>query len=161
MGAGNAGLRSSLRAALVALAILLLVLAIVLNVIIVGRAIDKLHDFGSFAASGINARNGNNPYDPTSELIFESTFPMTGAGGRLPNLNPPFTLLFFSVLTYENVYLAANVWRVVSAILYIVTVMLLAFRYKPSLLRVIWSFALAGIWHTIGLGQIYVVLLAL
>lgn len=144
-----------------ATAVLLLLLSTLLNVVIVGLAVDELHDFGSFAASGINAARGENPYDSTSPLIFEAHFPSVGTGGKLPNLNPPVTLLFFSLLTNDNVDLASGLWRTISGILYIAVILVLAKRYRPDILKIIWSLALAGIWHTIGLGQIYVPLLAL
>src|SRR5687768_1616105 len=86
--------------------ICMLFLVILLNSAIVGLSLDGLFDFGSFAASGINAAKGINPYDPSSPLVFESEFPSVGSGGRLPNLNPPVTLLVFSLVTEQNVHFA-------------------------------------------------------
>jgi alpha-1,2-mannosyltransferase len=137
----------------------LLILVITFNVIIVGSALGQTYDFGSFAASGINLTNQDNPYDANSPLVFESVFPPVNAGGRLPNLNPPFTLLFFRFITEQNVLTALNIWRGLSAGMYLVTLLILARRYQPGFVKLIWGLALAGIWHTIGLGQIYVPLL--
>jgi len=147
--------------ALEVLSFLILLFVILVNIFMVWASRDKTLDFGSFAAAGVNLKNGKDPYDVRSPLIFEIHFRSLEAGGRLPNLNPPITLPFFSILSEENVHEAANIWRLISAGCYVATVLLLAQKYQISPLQLVWSFSLAGFWHTIELGQIYVPLLVL
>ena len=59
---------------------------------------NALMDFGSFYASGLKAQNGENPYDPNSEYIFDINFSHVGAGGKMMNLNPPISVVFFSCI---------------------------------------------------------------
>jgi hypothetical protein len=139
--------------------IFVLILVITINLLMLKGSLDSPLDFGSFAASGINFVQGINPYDPTSPLIFEIYFPVLDAGGRLPNLNPPITLLFFKLITEANIGQAIDIWRGLSFILYIVTVIILVQFYRLPAVYLVWSLSLAGFWHTIELGQIYVPLL--
>lgn len=117
-------------------------------------------DFGSFYASGLKAHNGENPYDPNSEYIFEIVFPDVGAGGRMMNLNPPISVVVFRFLANIDPYRALFVWQVTSAVLYALAIILLASAYRnhltPTLL--FWAFTLAGFWHTLTLGQVYILL---
>lgn len=122
---------------------------------------NELGDFGSFVAAGIKFNEGANPYDSDSPYIFEVDFPLVGAGGKMPNLNPPVSLLFFAPLANADPMSALNAWRVVSFGLFLASFLLLAREYKPRPLRLLWGFALAGLWHTLGLGQIYAPLLLL
>jgi hypothetical protein len=124
---------------------------------------DDLLDFGSFYASGLKLANGENPYDPDSDYIFEIVFPKVGAGGTMLNLNPPVSLLFFRLLAGTDPERSSKVWQGLSAILYAASVFLLAREYPENVtpLRLIWAFMLAGAWHTIVLGQVYTVLLLL
>jgi len=79
------------------------------------------------------------------------------------NLNPPISLLFFRPLIQTDPYQAMVVWQVISATLYIIGVLLLTKTYQDRLspAKFAWVFMLAGFWHTVVLGQIYVVLLLL
>ena len=121
---------------------------------------NRLMDFGSFYASGLKAHNGENPYDPNSEYIFEIVFPDVGAGGRMMNLNPPISVVVFRFLANIDPYRALFVWQVTSAVLYALAIILLASAYRnhltPTLL--FWAFTLAGFWHTLTLGQVYILL---
>lgn len=143
------------------LASLWLIFSITFNLRIVSSSLGELADFGSFMASGISLRDGENPYGTSSPLIFESYFPLVEAGGKLPNLNPPISLLFFEPASKGNLVLAINIWRVISLIIYILSISILVYIYKPSPIKILWLFSLAGFWHTIGLGQIYTPLLLL
>ena len=122
---------------------------------------DDLLDFGSFYAAGVKLANGENPYDPNSEYIFEINFERFGAGGRMSNLNPPISLLVFQILPKFEPRTAMGIWQIVSILLYAVSVLLLVAAYRRSVspARFIWAFVLAGFWHTIVLGQIYIPLL--
>lgn len=139
-----------------------LIFAIALNIAMVRLATSSLLDFGSFIASGVGLRNGSNPYSRLSPLIFEIHFPSVHTGGRLPNLNPPISLLFFRHLADTNFLASANSWRLLSVVIYAVAILALLEFYKHiSILRFVWVFAIAGFWHTIELGQIYTPLLLL
>jgi hypothetical protein len=140
---------------LITTAVLWLIFSITFNVNIVILNLGELGDFGSFIASGQALQQGINPYSDSSPLIFEALFPRFNVGGKMPNLNPPISLLVFGPLANVNFLQAVNLWRAISLLLYMVTVLLLANEYKASPLRILWAFALAGFWHTIGLGQIY------
>jgi hypothetical protein len=123
----------------------------------------SLMDFGSFYASGLQLAKNENPYDANSDYVFEILFPKVGAGGKMVNLNPPISLLFLRPLVQADPYHAMLVWQVVSAVLYAISVLLLTSTYQDRLspAKFVWAFMLAGFWHTIVLGQIYIVLLLL
>ena len=121
----------------------------------------ELFDFGSFYASGLNLSNGENPYSPDSGYIFSIYFSKVGAGGKMVNLNPPiFAMLFGAFIKYDPHELF-YVWRIISAFIYSISILILARFYKKNLtpIRIIWAFMLAGFWHTLELGQIYTLLL--
>jgi hypothetical protein len=122
---------------------------------------NDLMDFGSFYASGLKIQNGENPYDPNSEYIFEIEFSRVGAGGKMMNLNPPISVVIFRSLSRFDPNQTLIVWQVISAILYAGIIFLLANTYKQNVRPGIflWAFTLAGFWHTLVLGQIYILLL--
>jgi len=136
-------------------------LAIMINILPFLDGKNDLMDFGSFYASGLKIQNGENPYDPNSEYIFEINFSRVGAGGKMMNLNPPISVLLFRSLSRFDPHQALIVWQIISAILYIVIIFLLASTYKQNLRPgiLLWAFSLAGFWHTLVLGQIYILLL--
>lgn len=139
------------------------IIVIIINIFPLGDNENPLMDFGSFYASGIKIQNGENPYDPNSEYIFEIIFTKVNAGGKMVNLNPPISVVFFSLLPRFDPVQGLLAWRAVSVALYVIAVLTLATRYTPYLTpaRFIWAFTLAGFWHTLALGQIYVLLLVL
>jgi hypothetical protein len=55
--------------------------------------------FGSFYASGLKIRNGENPYNPNSEYIFAINFSRVGAGGKMMNLNPPVSVIILEYMS--------------------------------------------------------------
>ena len=140
---------------------LLFVAAILINLVPFFDNNDSLMDFGSFYASGLKAENGENPYDPNSEYIFDINFSRVGAGGKMMNLNPPISVVLFRVLPQFNPNNSLIVWQAVSAILYVGLILLLTTQYKGYFtpVKFIWAFTLAGFWHTLVLGQIYILLL--
>ncbi len=143
------------------IAVLLMLASITFNFNVISSSLDQLADFGSFIASGIELKAGRNPYGTSSPLIFESEFPRVQSGGKLPNLNPPITLMIFELLADSDPAFVINIWRTLSFLIYIAAVLILSTLHKPSMLRMLWVFSLAGLWHTIGLGQIYTPLLLL
>jgi hypothetical protein len=141
------------------LAAFLLVVAILINIAFVLATAGHLFDFGSFLASGQSARSGMDPYDAGSPLIFRTEYPAWGIGGSMVNLNPPLSVLVFTLLPDSHPLLFANLWRLASLGLYVLAVFLFgrAAPATPSRLQFIWALSMAGFWHTIQLGQIYVV----
>ena len=122
---------------------------------------DDLMDFGSFYASGLKARNGENPYDANSEYIFEIDFSRVGAGGKMMNLNPPISVPIFEYLSLFEPHRTLILWQMAAAALYAGVIVLLAFFYRQNMtpIKFMWAFALAGFWHSLVLGQIYILLL--
>jgi hypothetical protein len=80
-----------------------------------------------------------------------------------PNLNPPISILFFAAISDIDPIKAVSCWRIVTSILFALGVFILAYCYpnpkNPT--RILWAFSLAGFWHTLALGQIYVSILIL
>ena len=118
-------------------------------------------DFSSFYASGVQIRNGENPYNPDSEYVWKFNFPRVGAGGKMINLNPPITAMIFGYISRFNLHQSFRIWQAVSAMLFTGLIFVLTTLYKQnsSPLLFIWSFTLVGFWQTLTLGQIYVFLL--
>lgn len=143
------------------LACLLFITAILINLLPFLDGRNDLMDFGSFYASGLKIRDGENPYDPNSEYIFEINFSQVGAGGKMMNLNPPISVVLFRFLAGLDPHRTLIVWQILSGLLYTSIVLLLARTYKGHTTPAIflWAFTLAGFWHTIVLGQIYILLL--
>lgn len=147
------------------IAVLLLLLALLVNVVFMAGSLrqEKLYDFGSFIASGQEARRGQNPYSPENALVFELSFEQMGIESKLPNANPPISVPFFELIASQPPLRTLNLWRVISGVLYLVsiTLLLLNDRFRVPPLRVFWAICLAGFWHTLQLGQIYALLLLL
>lgn len=145
------------------LVVFFLGLAIAVNIGFVVATWHHLLDFGSFLAAGEAVRTGGNPYAAASALVFEVQYERLGVGGQLVNLNPPLSLLLFSLIPAKDPLTTAAIWRLASVALYALSLALLRGSLPPGEhhLRYLWAFALAGFWHTVELGQIYVVLLFL
>ena len=143
------------------LVLFFLVAGILINLVPFFDDDNSLMDFGSFYAAGLKANRGENPYDPNSEYIFDVNFSRVGAGGKMMNLNPPISVVLFRFLPQFDPNQTLIIWQVMSAILYAATVFALARQYQQNITpaKFIWAFTLAGFWHTIVLGQIYIVLL--
>jgi hypothetical protein len=117
-----------------------------------------LWDFGSFVASARAAREGLNPYG-VYPLTLRVELP--GFEAWNPNLNPPISALLFQLFDLADPELTLAVWWWISAAFYVAAVALLLARYGRSqplicaAAMTLWSFALAGFWDTLFLGQIY------
>jgi hypothetical protein len=117
-----------------------------------------LWDFGSFVASGRAAREGLNPYG-----IYPLTLrvELPGFEAWNPNLNPPISALLFQLFDRADPEVAFRIWWWISIAFYGATVALLLHRFARSqppavtVVMAIWAFALAGLWDTLFLGQIY------
>lgn len=141
--------------------LLFFVLVIFVDLLLLLRDNTGLLDFGSFYASGVKLNSGENPYNSDSEYIFDIEFSKVGAGGKMVNLNPPISVMFFAVLAKFDPYGLFPLWRLFSAVFYCASILLVANFYRNNLspVKFIWAFMLAGFWQTLELGQIYTVLL--
>jgi hypothetical protein len=143
---------------------LILVMAYIINTIFVIPSLDEPHDFGSFFAAGQFAVQGKNPYSTDSELIYGVTFPIIGHSGLAPNLNPPILVLLFKGLAHFQMAQVLAVWRIVSVRVFLIAVFFL-FQKTPNprspdfVRRTLLTFAQAGFWHAIQLGQVYTIML--
>jgi hypothetical protein len=137
----------------------LLVFAIALNLLWVAMNVGDLRDYGSFIAAGKAASRGDNPYG-----VYEDTYETTYNGAQidLPNLNPPISLYAFEGLSKVDPGLGKGTIVALSAGLYAAVIVMLLRRYpeKRTPLVLIWAVSLAGFWHTLELGQVYIPLLA-
>lgn len=138
-------------------------LIIGINWVFLQSARKYLLDFGSFIASGLAAAQGQNPYTTDSPLILKVVFKWIKGSLSAPNLNPPITVLLFESISRVNPFVALTIWRIASVAGYILSLFILARQYRNSWTwsRVAWAICLAGFWHTIHLGQIYIPLLIL
>lgn len=115
----------------------------------------KLHDFGSFVASGRAAAEGLNPYG-----AYPLTLHVWRHGQELINynLNPPVVVMLFQAIgRIDDPWVAFQIWFVVQSVAYGATLLLLLRHYPrphPGSWA-LWLLALGGIWDTLGLGQIY------
>jgi alpha-1,2-mannosyltransferase len=134
-----------------------------INLVFLYNGLDSLHDFGSFIASGQLAIQGKNPYSIDSPLIFKVSFPKINLEGVAPNLNPPISVLLFQPLSKIDPFQSINFWRILSIILFLLSLFILqkAFPIKSSnrILQIAWAISLAGFWHSIQLGQLYCAML--
>src|SRR5258706_6049661 len=135
-----------------------LVVFIYINALFVIGSSNDIYDCGSFIASGQLASAGKNPYSTESPLILQVEFPKINHSGISPNLNPPISVMLFLIIEDADPHKSATVWRILTIILYIFSMVLLH-QFHPdhprSLWLVAWSLSLAGFWHTVLLGQIY------
>ncbi len=138
---------------------LILVTAIILGISSAFRSGRGLRDFGSFVASGNAAANGQNPYG-----VYQDTYQVIIDGEIVaaPNLNPPISVYAFELISEINPSTAKLVLQISSLALYAAMMFALfrAHRENVTPMIVIWTFAITGLWHTVGLGQIYVLILA-
>lgn len=114
----------------------------------------ELRDFGSFVASGRAGAAGSNPYG-VHPLTFHVVLP--GFDVWNPNLNPPVSVLLFRTFGTLPPHDAFRWWWSVSLACYLLTVVLLWQRHRGDhvWLLSLWALALAGVWDTLALGQIY------
>ncbi len=147
------------------LTIFLLALIYLSNIIFAASSLDRLNDFGSFVAAGQFAANRQNPYTDESPLIFSVRFSKLNHSGVAPNLNPPISVLIFEQLANIPPIVSANTLRILSAACYVYLFYILVKRRQGShpdrFWTAVWVFSLAGFWHTLQLGQLYIFLLCL
>lgn len=143
----------------------LLFIALCINILFVFESKDELNDFGSFIASGQLANENKNPYSIDSPLVYSLKFGENGPAGYAPNLNPPISVVLFQGLAKIDPTMAIMLWRIVSVILYFALLAILHKAYPINgfngFSRLIFALCLAGFWHTLQLGQLYVFLLVL
>ncbi len=119
-----------------------------------GLGDDEPRDLGSFIASGRSA--AANPYTLDDPLIFRPS-----PGTISVNLNPPISVLLFQAIADVHPEATARVWAIGSIALYTLALLWLV-RLWPetsSPMRLLWAFALGGLWHLVTMRQIYVPLL--
>ncbi len=122
----------------------------------------SFYDLGSFIAAGQLITRGENPYSIDSAYIFEVEFTEAGISGIAPNLNPPISVVIFEKFFRGSPWLLLLASRAISFILYSALIFLLStttVEKEKKVLLIFFSFSLAGMWHTLQLGQIYIYLL--
>lgn len=135
-------------------ALALCLCAVVADGLTRARPTGELRDFGSFMGSGQAGIAGENPYG-VHPLTFHVVLP--GFDVWNPNLNPPVSVPFFGLLWRLGPEHAFVLWWSVSLLCFVAAVALLVRRYGrgPAWLLPLWAVALAGMWDTLALGQIY------
>jgi len=128
--------------------------AIIADGVARARPTGELRDFGSFMGSGQAGIVGENPYG-IHPLTFHVVLP--GFDVWNPNLNPPVSVPFFGLLWRLGPEHAFVLWWGVSLFCFVAAVALLVRRYGQgsAWLLPLWAVALAGLWDTLALGQIY------
>ncbi|MBD3678304.1 MAG: DUF2029 domain-containing protein [Rhodobacteraceae bacterium] len=111
-------------------------------------------DFGSFYASGAAAAEGLNPYGVYDLTFRVRTEWFTGVNN---NLNPPTALPLFELLSTFPIATAFMIWWWISLSFAIALIILLCRQYSDRIesTMVLWLVALAALWDTLHLGQIY------
>ena len=119
---------------------------------------ESLRDFGTFYESGRAALDGRNPYE-----IHEHSYRVTikHFDGANPNLNPPASLLVFAPMSLFEPHMALRVIWWGSLIAFLAVLLTLNRIYRPpgGHWLVLWAMSMPGLWGTLMLGQIYVMLL--
>lgn len=147
------------------LIIALLEISILFNLYGVIHTRDGLFDFGSFYASGQLYTQGENPYSIDSPWIFWLRVKDDSPEFAAPNLNPPITVLLFRLLSGFDAHQAKYVWVALNAVLMFIIIGIIHRTYPVKgihgFIRILWAINIAGFWHILQLGQIYIVLLLL
>jgi hypothetical protein len=112
----------------------------------------QLYDFGSFWASGKAAVQGQNPY-----AVYLETFRSAAGNTVHPNLNPPFSLLFFAPLSHFDPHSTIKVlwWLGLAAYAAFLALTLRRTANPNTLLVGVWALALPAFWDGIRMGQVY------
>ncbi len=139
--------------------VMLLALDILVSAVWAFMPRDDLRDFGSFVASGAAANRGDDPFG-----VYPQTFVVQLNDHEVPapNLNPPIAVYPFRLLAHVDGGKAMAAMRIGSLLLF--GAMAAYFMRRNTSLRTplaaLWLFSLAGMWHTVELGQIYMLLVA-
>ena len=120
---------------------------------------DNVWDFGAFHYAGFVLEEGGNSYSDASRADYEQRY---GVLFTTVNLNPPPSLPWFSFLAKISPRAGFMILWVTNLVLYVGLVGMLA-RESSGVrgVRFLWALALTGFWQTLGMGQVYVLLLAL
>lgn len=144
----------------------ILIISIIINLLFVPTSFTEPLDFGSFVASGKFASQGKNPYSADSPLIFRIEFPKINHSSLAPNLNPPISVMGFEAISQMPIQFSALLWRTISVATYLFLSLLIfrnmggdTQRFPNNRWRFIWMLTLAGFWHCVQLGQIYIIML--
>ena len=128
----------------------------------------ELTDYGSLYGSALLANLHINPYRDNPLVFHIHGIDRHGPSTRLQgttvnaiNLNPPVVLYPFRPLARLAPDRSYIVWTAISALLFILSILLIVGMYPSERLRIriLWIFALGALWYTFQLGQIYMVLL--
>jgi hypothetical protein len=144
----------------------LLCVSILLNARWAFRSDSSLHDYASFLVSGKAYDLGLNPYGIyENELAPHAKVFRAGVGdweADSVNLNPPISVHAFRLLTHFDGPIGKAVVSIGSLVLFGLLMGILLREYPGhfNLLTVVALFNLAGLWHVVELGQIYLLLLA-
>lgn len=132
---------------------LLFILIILTNVIWIVRETGP-KDLGSFFESGRAFLQGQNPYASSYPQIYRPL--LNGEEIPSPNLNPPISVLLFVPLTWFDLEISFRIWQALSLFLFCFGLFILnKSNQRKDLLQMLCVFSIAGIWHTIELGQVY------
>ena len=139
--------------------VLFIVIVIPFNYLWTFRS-NELRDFGSFIAAGRASTEGRNPYSTDEPSIYHVILRDAGIDVVCPNLNPPISVPIFNLLVFIDPLKALTIWRILSSILYILSITLLIRAYSDrfTFLHILLALSLAGWWHNLELGQIYAIL---
>jgi hypothetical protein len=117
-------------------------------------------DLGTFLVTGQAMLQHRNPY-----AVYPTTFHFENGDHLVvaPDLNPPITLYPLELVANAPPLTAYRVWFWISLALYAAGVVALAFSFPSGTtpLRVAWVAVFAGLWETLALGQVYVLLMLL
>ena len=123
-----------------------------------------LLDFGAFYMAGVAEERGLDPYGVYPELAAQTgaDFGYDDGRGHSPNLNPPISIYPFSLLAGASPGDVKTALNIASAAVFAAAgvALLLAYPQHRNILGVLWIAAFAGLWYTLWLGQVYVLLLA-
>ncbi|HTC63232.1 MAG TPA: glycosyltransferase family 87 protein [Candidatus Saccharimonadales bacterium] len=127
-----------------------------------------LTDYGSLYGSARLANLHVNPYKD-NPLVFHiididrhgPDTPLQGSIVNAINLNPPLVLYPFRLLARLNPDQSYIIWTLISAGLFLSSIILITQMYPAEKLRIriLWILAMGAVWYTFQLGQIYMVLL--
>lgn len=117
----------------------------------------RLYDLGDFIVAGRAASLGLNPYEARPELLGEFADAFS-PGSR--NVNPPISIPLFQLIAPFDPDMTRVAVLSASIAAYTLAVLLLDRRgTRPvTITRLAWAFAVAGLWQTLSLGQVYTLL---
>lgn len=112
-------------------------------------------DYSLFMDSGAALARGAPPYEVTS------TFHDAFGDHTLYNLSTPVLLPLLAVVSLVDRQVGWIAWYTASFAIFAVAVLILRKHFQSTLTTAVWSFAVAGLWHTLLLGETYTPLVLL